>query len=99
MSPILYIILYVGQTDSGEWTAWSKCSHECGGGEQTRIRVLDRSNQKHKNYILQKEKCNTQPCTPEGNIQGNKVYIFTVKKYWYTYVHSICTKLIRIITV
>ena len=54
---------------SGGWSTWSSCSKDCGTGKRVRIRLRDPGN-RAKGQVVYWRECNTQPCTPEGNITG-----------------------------
>ena len=62
----------------GEWSAWSKCSAECGGGSQVRSRavtVLPTDGGSKCPEVDQEAKCNTEACKAEctacvGKVEG-----------------------------
>ncbi len=54
--------------DWGEWTAWTRCSEECGGGRQSRMRdciVKDRAAINCTGERVQLQDCNTHHCPSE----------------------------------
>ena len=55
-----------GKMDSwGEWSPWTRCSRECGGGRQSRMRDCIQENQAKINCTgdrVQIQECNTHQC-------------------------------------
>ena len=51
----------------GEWSAWSRCSRDCGGGTRTRTRGCDSQG---RGCQVESETCNSEPCSPEPGLQG-----------------------------
>ena len=50
------------------WSAYSKCSKSCAGGQQSRSRTCTKpkpqgSGKKCKGVTKEQKKCNTSPCT------------------------------------
>lgn len=44
------------------WSEWSACSASCGGGQQFRTKICDRSDCDGKGKMKMARACNTQPC-------------------------------------
>ena len=55
-------------TVTGEWSEWSECTAECGGG--TRFRTRDCAESADECDTLEREDCNTDDCDPEPELQG-----------------------------
>ena len=50
-----------------DWSAWSKCSSKCNGGEQKRNRTCSNPEPAHggkdcEGELTESKKCNEQPC-------------------------------------
>jgi len=56
-----------------DWSAYSTCSLPCGGGEQERTRAITMAPSKGGagcGNLVDKRKCNTSPCAPDGISQS-----------------------------
>ena len=106
-SPIDNEVQLLIMTGSGGWSTWSSCSKDCGTGKSVRMRFMEPGNRAG-GQILNWKKCNTQPCTPEGNIEGqfmshniivasaiHKIYISRAHTYT---VHNIRTTYVYVCT-
>ena len=54
-----------------DWTEWSKCTVECGGGEQTRTRTLispPKYGGAECGPLTEKKECNIQPCPKDCKV-------------------------------
>ena len=65
----LFLKLFTSDIDGGysEWTAWSVCSHDCGGGRKIRHRLCVNPPQQGKGQFcsgadIQTKTCNSKIC-------------------------------------
>lgn len=72
ISIILLLFSFVPiATVTGEWSEWSECTAECGGG--TRFRTRECAESAVECETLEREDCNTDDCNPEPQLQGTAV--------------------------
>ena len=60
------------KTDCNDnWTEWSECSADCGGGQETReyIQTEDPSLCKSPEISIERRQCNTQPCEIDSEVK------------------------------
>ncbi len=65
----------------GQWSSWSRCSAECGGGNRYRTRQCSTGS-----CPTQRQACNTQDCQPEPELLGKTFlrthYLLYVEQYF-----------------
>ena len=58
---------YAATNPNGEWSSWSNCTSQCGGGSRYRVRNSESGSTDSQ---TEKQFCNTEDCVPEPKLRG-----------------------------